>query len=68
MVDDRLETRSYPPEHTRSLRGVLEKYATRVLPTDELREACEKAWEEAVTADWNQELLSPPIRPEPGWA
>lgn len=50
------ETRSYPLEHTRSLRGVLKKYATRVLSTDELREAREKAWKEAVTAAWNREL------------
>jgi hypothetical protein len=59
MVDDRLEIRSYPPENTRSLRGVLKKYATRVLSTDELREARERAWAEAVTADWNQGLLGP---------
>ena len=59
MVDGRFETRSYPPEHTRSLRGILERYATRVLSTDELRDAREKAWAEAVTADWNRELLPP---------
>jgi bifunctional DNA-binding transcriptional regulator/antitoxin component of YhaV-PrlF toxin-antitoxin module len=55
LVDDHLEIRFYPPEHTRSLRGALQKYATRALSTDELREAREKAWDEAVTADWNRE-------------
>lgn len=56
MADGGLETRPYPPEHTRSLRGVLKKYDTRILSTDELRDAREKAWAEAVTADWNREL------------
>jgi bifunctional DNA-binding transcriptional regulator/antitoxin component of YhaV-PrlF toxin-antitoxin module len=55
LVNDHLEIRFYPPEHTRSLRGALKKYATRVLSTDELREAREKAWEEAVTQDWKGE-------------
>jgi hypothetical protein len=55
MADDHVEIRSYPPEHTRSLRGVLKKYATRVLSTTELRDAREKAWGEAVTAAWNRE-------------
>jgi len=55
LVDDHVEIRVYPPEHTRSLRGALKKYATRVLSTDELREAREKAWEEAVTQDWKGE-------------
>ena len=36
-------------------RGALKKYATRVLSTDELREARDKAWEEAATKDWGAE-------------
>lgn len=59
MMDDHGETPSYPPEHTRSSRGVLEKYATRVLSTDELREAREKAWAEAVIADWSRPTEDP---------
>lgn len=55
MADDHVETRSYPLEHTRSLRGILKKYATRVLSTTELRDAREKAWGEAVAAAWNRE-------------
>lgn len=55
LVDDHVEIRFYPPEHTRSLRGALKKYATRALSTDELREARNKAWEEASAKDWNRE-------------
>jgi bifunctional DNA-binding transcriptional regulator/antitoxin component of YhaV-PrlF toxin-antitoxin module len=55
LVNDHVEIRFYPPEHTRSLRGALKKYATRILSTGELREAREKAWDEAVTMDWNRE-------------
>ena len=54
LVNDHVEIRFYPPEHTRSLRGALKKYATRTLSTDELREAREKAWDEAVTTDWRE--------------
>jgi bifunctional DNA-binding transcriptional regulator/antitoxin component of YhaV-PrlF toxin-antitoxin module len=55
LVNDHVEIRFYPPEHTRSLRGVLKKYAARTLSTGELREAREKAWDEAATVDWNRE-------------
>ncbi|HEX4498787.1 MAG TPA: AbrB/MazE/SpoVT family DNA-binding domain-containing protein [Thermoanaerobaculia bacterium] len=55
LVNDHVEIRFYPPEHTRSLRGALKKYATQTLSTGELREAREKAWDEAVTVDWNGE-------------
>lgn len=59
LVDDHVEIRFYPPEHTRSLRGALKKYATRVLSTDELREARDQAWEEAVRKDWDREGEEP---------
>jgi hypothetical protein len=55
LVDDHVEIRFYPPEHTRSLRGALKKYATRIVSNGELREAREKAWDQAVTVDWNRE-------------
>jgi hypothetical protein len=58
LVDDHVEIRFYPPEHTRSLRGALKKYATRIVSNGELREAREKAWDEAVTMDWNREISS----------
>jgi bifunctional DNA-binding transcriptional regulator/antitoxin component of YhaV-PrlF toxin-antitoxin module len=55
LVDDHLEIRFYPPEHSRSLRGILKKYVTRPISTEELREAREKAWTEAVTEDWGRD-------------
>jgi bifunctional DNA-binding transcriptional regulator/antitoxin component of YhaV-PrlF toxin-antitoxin module len=55
LVDDHIEIRFFPPEHNRSLRGILAKYVTRHLSTEELREAREKAWADAVTEDWNRE-------------
>ena len=55
LVDDHVEIRFYPPEHNRSARGALKKYAKRVLSTDELREARDKAWEETATKDWIRE-------------
>jgi bifunctional DNA-binding transcriptional regulator/antitoxin component of YhaV-PrlF toxin-antitoxin module len=54
LVHDHVEIRFYPPEHDRSVRGALKKYATRVFSTDELREARDKAWEEAATKDWDR--------------
>ena len=36
LVNDHVEIRFYPSEHSLSLRGALRKYATRVLSTDEL--------------------------------
>jgi bifunctional DNA-binding transcriptional regulator/antitoxin component of YhaV-PrlF toxin-antitoxin module len=55
LVDDHVEIRFYPPEHNRSLRGILSKYVKRHLSTEEFREAREKAWAEAVARDWNSE-------------
>jgi len=39
QIKDHIEIRFYPPEHDLSVRGALKKYATRVLSTDDLREA-----------------------------
>jgi len=55
LVDDHVEIRFYPPEHNRSARGALKKYATRVVSTDELRGARDNAWGEAATKDWARE-------------
>jgi bifunctional DNA-binding transcriptional regulator/antitoxin component of YhaV-PrlF toxin-antitoxin module len=55
LVNDHIEIRFYPPEHNRSLRGVLKKYVDRDLSAEELREARERAWAEAATEDWNRE-------------
>lgn len=54
LVDDHVEIRFYPPEHSRSLRGVLKKYA-RPLSADELRNGLEDALAKAAVEDWNRE-------------
>ena len=54
LVDDHVEIRFYPPQHNRSLRGILKKYAGPALSTEELREAREKAWADAATKDWHR--------------
>lgn len=59
LVDDHVEIRFFPPEHDRSLRGVLGRYVTRHVSSEELQEAGEKAWSEAVTEDWNRENEEP---------
>jgi len=55
LVDDHVEIRFYPPEHNRSLRGILEKYAKRDVPLEEWNEAREKAWADAVSEGWNRQ-------------
>jgi len=55
LVDDHIEIRFFPPEHNRSLRGILAKYVKRSLPPEEWQEAREKAWADAVAEDWNRE-------------
>jgi bifunctional DNA-binding transcriptional regulator/antitoxin component of YhaV-PrlF toxin-antitoxin module len=55
LVDNHVEIRFYPPEHNRSLRGILAKYVTRHLSDEELREARETAWAEAAVEDWKRE-------------
>lgn len=55
LVDDHIEIRFFPPEHNRSLRGILAKYVKRSLPQEEWEEAREKAWADAVAEDWNRE-------------
>jgi AbrB family looped-hinge helix DNA binding protein len=41
---DHVEIRFYPPEHDRSLRGVLAAKIRRSVPEGEWREAREEAW------------------------
>lgn len=45
LVDDHVEIRFIPPDHTRSLLGVLKPHITRSFATEEeLRAAREEAW------------------------
>lgn len=49
LVDDHVEVYFVPPEHRRSLKGSLAKYATKRLPPGpEWDKARDAAWEEAV--------------------
>lgn len=53
LVDDHVEVYFVPPEHRRSLKGCLAKYATRSLPPGpEWGKAREAAWEEAVKEEF----------------
>lgn len=48
LVDDHVEVYFVPPEHSRSLAGILAPYVKQSLSQEEWHEAKEKAWEEAV--------------------
>ncbi|HEX4965416.1 MAG TPA: AbrB/MazE/SpoVT family DNA-binding domain-containing protein [Thermoanaerobaculia bacterium] len=48
LVDDHVEIRFYPPEHDRSLRGVLEQYVQRTVSPEEWNEVREQAWAEGL--------------------
>jgi bifunctional DNA-binding transcriptional regulator/antitoxin component of YhaV-PrlF toxin-antitoxin module len=43
LVDNHVEIHFYPPEHTRSLRGILAEYARQPVP-DDWREIEDAAW------------------------
>lgn len=49
LVGDHVEIRFYPPEHNRSLRGVLAKYAKQSISPEHWQAAREQAWAEAVS-------------------
>ncbi len=51
LVEDHVEIRFYPPEHTRSLRGVLAKYAKNPISPDEWQAVREQAWADAIAED-----------------
>ena len=51
LVNDHVEIRFYPPEHDRSLRGVLAQYARRPVSAEEWNEVREQAWTEGLK-DW----------------
>lgn len=48
LVDDHVEIRFFPPEHNRSLYGVLAKYAKNAPSEEDWSAAKERAWAEAV--------------------
>lgn len=48
LAGDRVEIRFHPPDHDRSLLGVLAKYVERSIPEEDFHEATERAWDEHV--------------------
>ena len=50
LVDGHVEIYFVPPEHDRSLKGVLAPYTKRHVPLEEWDRAREAAWEEAARA------------------
>lgn len=46
-----VEIRFYPPEHNRSLRGVLANRIQRSIPQKDWQEAKEEAWKQAVSEE-----------------
>lgn len=52
LVDDHVEIRFYPGEHTRSLLGILARPNQPVLTDEELSAAGERAWMQAASSDW----------------
>jgi AbrB family looped-hinge helix DNA binding protein len=55
LVEDHVEMRFFPPEHERSLKGVLAKYVTRSLAPEDWSSVRERAWDEAVAEDWKRD-------------
>lgn len=51
LVGDHVEIRFQPPEHKRSLRGILARFVTRSLPVEEWEQARERAWAKAVAEE-----------------
>jgi hypothetical protein len=48
-----VEVHQYPPEHQESLCGVLAGFVKKTIPPERWTEACEEAWSEAVSREWN---------------
>ena len=51
VAGDHLEVRFYPPEHSRSLRGILADSIAESPQTDDWNAVREQAWEAAVRTD-----------------
>jgi bifunctional DNA-binding transcriptional regulator/antitoxin component of YhaV-PrlF toxin-antitoxin module len=54
LVADHVEIRFFPPEHNRSLKGVLAKYVQRSLAPEDWASVREQAWDEAIAEDWQR--------------
>jgi hypothetical protein len=47
LVDDYLEIHFVPPEHSRSLKGILGEFSGKSVSSDELAKGREEAWRES---------------------
>jgi AbrB family looped-hinge helix DNA binding protein len=54
LVGDHVEIRFYPPEHNRSLKGILAGYLRRSISEEEWPRAREEAWAQAAAEDWRK--------------
>ncbi|MCB1057435.1 MAG: AbrB family transcriptional regulator [Acidobacteria bacterium] len=55
LVDDHLEIRFHPPEHDRSLRGVLSSSIRRPVAPERWQELRDEAWAQTVAEEWSNE-------------
>ena len=55
LVDDHIEIHFFPPEHNRSLRGILASATNRSLDPAEWDEVRTKAWVNAARESWLDE-------------
>lgn len=55
VVGNHVELRFYPPEHDRSLKGILAGYVRRSISEEEWPQAKEDAWAQAAVEDWTRE-------------
>ena len=53
LVGDHVEIRFFPPDHQRSLKGVLASYVRRSATPDEWPKVRDQAWPQAALEDWN---------------
>jgi AbrB family looped-hinge helix DNA binding protein len=54
LVDDHVEIFFYPPEHGKSLRGILAHYAKRSEPVEDWQKVREEAWSNMVRSEWEK--------------
>ena len=54
LVGDHVEIRFYPPEHNRSLKGILAGHLRRTISEEEWPKAREEAWAQAIAEDWRK--------------
>ena len=54
LVDDHVEIFFYPPEHEKSLSGILAHHAKRSAPVEDWPKVREEAWSNMVRSEWEK--------------